>query len=50
LIYDPLIYLLMGTGLVWVVALSWQQNRRNTLCICEWCNVNLTENQTLTYR
>jgi hypothetical protein len=22
LIYDPLIYLLMGTGLVWVVALS----------------------------
>ncbi len=30
-IYDPLIYVLMGTGLIWVVALSQIQSHTNAL-------------------
>jgi hypothetical protein len=34
-IYDPLMYVLMGTGLIWVVALSQPQSHTNALYICE---------------
>jgi hypothetical protein len=33
-IYDSLMYVLKGTGLIWVVALSQPQIHRNALCIC----------------
>jgi hypothetical protein len=56
-IYDPLMYVLMGTGLIWVVALSWPQIQTNALCICElvcedvkWSDLNLMQNEVFTYK
>jgi hypothetical protein len=56
-IYDPLMYVLMGTGLIWVVALLWPQIHTNALCICELIHddikrgdLNLMQNQPFTYK
>jgi hypothetical protein len=57
-IYDPLIYVLMGTGLIWVVALvSWPQIHTNALYICELISnevkqsdLNLMQNKAFTYK
>ena len=55
--YDPLIYVLMGTGLIWVVALSQTQIHTNAIRICELIHddikqgdLNLMQNQEFTYK
>jgi hypothetical protein len=56
-IYNLLMYVHRGIGLIWVVVLSQPQIHRNAVQVCELIgddikqhDLNLTENQILTYR